>query len=215
MFGLQESPRRKFTAGSRRKRAGVYISNVNRNNDGSGRQGFSSIARNIIAAESELLSFHHLAANLTEFLAGLKDSVQLQYTLTFFIISKRVRDAIVKLTILNLAFYNGINYAAPMTFQAISYLLEKPELDYDRYKGKVMHVAHLISILVTSIWYSYLTEHSYKLHGRKTVNQNLTLLSSLKNLSQEVYRFLIFGLILPQIHLVGFFPLGIYLKFLA
>jgi len=153
---------------------------------------------------------------MKEFVAGLQDSVQLLYTLSFLLISSRVREAFIKLTILNLVLYNGINHAACMAFQGMSYLFEASEQDLsNRHKGKVIHFVHLLSILVTSIWYTYLAEHSYKLHGRKVVNQNLTFVSFLKNVSQEVYRFWFFGLILLQIHLVGFFPLGIYLKFLA
>jgi len=175
----------------------------------------SNYARNIIAAETELLNFHHPAAILAEFVAGLKDSVQLLWTLTFLTISQRVRGAIFKLTVSNLVLYNGINYVASVTFQGACYLLGKPELDYDKYKVHVIHVIHMLSVLITSIWYSYLVEHSYQLHGRRVVNQNLTLFSFLRNVSEEVERFFIFGLIVPQIYLVGFFPFGIYLKFFA
>lgn len=189
--------------------------NSNLSKTGSRKKAFSfSYARNI-AAESELLNLTQPAAIMAEFVAGLNDSVQLLWTLTFLTISERVRGAIFKLTILNFVLYNGINYVANITFQVAVRHLEKPELDYDNYKGNVMDVIHLLSILVSSIWYSYLVEHSYKLYGRKVVNQNLTLGSFLRNASEEVERFIIFGLILPQIHLVGFFPLGIYLKFLA
>jgi len=219
MLTVDGTPRRNFSGGTTRKRPVISNPKLNRTiSSNGGRRAFTpsfSFARNIIAAESELLNFHHPAAIMTEFSAGLNDSVQLLWTLTFLTISQRVREAFVKLTILNLVLYNGINYLAGITFQGAVHLLEKPELDYDKYKGNVMHVIYLLSILVTSIWYSYLVEHLYNLHGRKVVNQKLTLRTFLRNISQEVWRFIIFGLILPQIHIVGFFPLGIYLKFFA
>lgn len=173
------------------------------------------MAKNLIASDSELLSFYHPATILKEFMAGLKDSVQLQYTFAFILISKKVREAFVKPTILNLVLYNGINHGTRLAIEGISYQLELSELDYNSIKGNVMNVAHLLSILVTSIWYTYLAEHTWKLYGGKVVNQSLTMKVFLKNVSQEVYRFFFFGLILLQIHLVGLFPLGIYLRFCA
>jgi len=217
MSGSQDSPRRRYSLRSPRKRSRILFPlPMTTSASTRSRQAFSNMARNIIAADSELLSFHHPAKVLAEFMTGLKDSVQVLYTVSFLLISSRVREAFVKLTILNLALYNGINHAASIVFQGINYLLEASELDYkNRYQGKVIHFVHLLSILATSIWYTYLAEHSYKLHGRKVVNQNLSFMSFLRKVSQEVYRFFIFGLILLQIHLVGFFPLGIYLKFCA
>jgi len=219
MLIIEETPRRKLPGGTTRKHPIISLNRINSNASVNGRRkAFSkslSFARNIIATESELLNFHHPAAILAEFVAGLNDSVQLLWTLTFLTISERVRGAFFKLTILNLVLYNGINYLASIAFQGAVYLLEKPELDYDMYKGNVMHVINLLSILVTSIWYSYLVEHPYKLQGGKVVNQKLTLGSFLRNVWEEVERLFIFGVILPQIHLIGFFPLGIFLKFLA
>merc|ERR1719334_1899766 len=103
-----------------------------------------------------------------------------------------------------------------LIFWCFSSTAEFPESDYSKLKGYWISLVHLLSYLISSFWFSYIAEYTWKVYGKQVTNPSISFKSVLRQRSQEIFRLFLFGIVLLQIKCVSWFPyIGTFLKFLA
>lgn len=156
-----------------------------------------------------------LGAYPKEFLIGLKDSVQLLNTFALMIVSKRVRNSFLKLTLLNLLVYNGFCWVFRETFYRLSNEVSWLDMAHFNYYRRCMSITiHLLSYFISSSWYAQVSGDTLRIHGKKIIHPKDSIKRWLKSISQKVYRMFLVVIVLLQIYLVSLIPVvGIFLKF--
>jgi len=156
-----------------------------------------------------------LRAFINEFLAGLKDSVQVLNTFSILIVSKRSRGSFVKLAVINMIMYNGWVWIFRPPFcriyRGLNWLCR---IDLDYYSKYVTIVVHILSYFISFLYFSQVAEDTLRLQGKQIVPPNDPFRQCLRFISQKIYRVLLVCTVVLQIWLLSLIPrIGIFFKF--